>query len=313
MKTVTILGAAGRFGEACAQAFVADGWHVRGIARGAKLQTLANGVEPVECDALDLPSLIKACEGSDVIVHGLNPPAYDQWEKLVLPFGRNVLAAARATGARVMMPGNVYNFGKTIGMDVDEDTPFAPDTPKALLRIELEAMFADAHDVRTTIIRGGDFLGGARDGSWLDLMILKDLKKGKFTWPGDYDVPHCFAYLPDFADAFVKVANQQNELSRYEVFHFEGFTMNGHEMKQVVEAALGRSLKQDHMPWWLLRMIGIFNPVLKAVVEMSYLWFQPHSLDGTKLEALIDVRTTPPVDALCAAIADLKLDTKNPG
>ena len=36
MKTVVVLGAAGRVGDAAARAFVAAGWRVKGVARNAK-------------------------------------------------------------------------------------------------------------------------------------------------------------------------------------------------------------------------------------------------------------------------------------
>ncbi|MEM8541145.1 MAG: NmrA family NAD(P)-binding protein [Pseudomonadota bacterium] len=311
MNTITILGAAGRIGEACAQAFLAAGWRVRGVARGTKLATLVQGVEPVEANAMDRKSLIEACRGSDIILHALNP-AYDQWEATVMPFAHNVLAAAKETGATVMIPGNVYNYGTTIGMDMCEDRPFAADTSKGKIRVEVEQLFADAADggVRTIVLRGGDFFGGKRLETWLDLMILKDLKKGKFVWPGPYDLSHAFAYLPDFAETFVRVANKRQALPAFSALNFEGHTLTGNQMKRAVEEITGKSLKSGNVPWFLIRLVGLFNPVLKAVVEMSYLWRVPHSMDGRKLAALVDVPKTPIAEALRQTIADQKLGQK---
>lgn len=308
MNTITILGAAGRMGEACAEAFIAAGWHVRGVARGAKLATLAQGVEPVEADAMDQQSLIEACRGADVILHALNP-AYDNWAATVMPFARNVLAAAKETGATVMIPGNVYNYGTTIGMDMNEDQPFQADTPKGKIRVEVEQLFADAANdgVRTIVLRGGDFFGGKRLETWLDLMILKDMKKEKFVWPGPYDLPHAFAYLPDFAETFVRVANNRPALPAFSALNFEGHTLTGNQMKQAAEDVTGKTMKSAGVPWVLLRLVGLFDPVLRAVVEMSYLWRVPHSLDGNKLAALVDVPHTQISDALRQTIVDQNL------
>lgn len=308
MNTITILGAAGRMGEACAEVFIKAGWHVKGVARGAKLATLLPGVEPVEADAMDQASLIEACRGSDVILHSLNP-SYDKWEATVMPFARNVLAAAKESGATVMIPGNVYNYGTSIGTDMREDQPFAADTPKGRIRVEVEKLFADAANdgVRSIVLRGGDFFGGKRLETWLDLMILKDLKKGKFVWPGPNDLPHAFAYLPDFAEAFVRVAEKREAILAHAALNFEGHTLTGHQMQQAVEEITGKSLKVGKVPWFLLRLIGVFNPVLKAVVEMSYLWRVPHSLDGHKLSKLIEVPSTPINEALRQTIIDQKL------
>ena len=62
MKTVVVLGAAGRVGDAAARAFVAAGWRVNGVARNARTSELAPGVEAVRADAFDRASLIAACE-----------------------------------------------------------------------------------------------------------------------------------------------------------------------------------------------------------------------------------------------------------
>ena len=114
MKTVVILGAGGRVGNEIAKAFVAAGWRVKGVARGAKAQSLAAGVEPVAADASDGDALVAVCKGADIIVHALNP-LYTEWEEKVMPLAENVLQAARSTGATIMLPGNVYNFGLEIG------------------------------------------------------------------------------------------------------------------------------------------------------------------------------------------------------
>lgn len=312
MQTVAILGAAGRNGDAVARAFLKAGWHVKGIARGAKVSTLAPGVEPLTADAFDRGALIKACGAADIIVHTLNP-AYDDWTNTVMPLAENVLAAAEAAGATVMIPGNVYNHGKTIRPDTKETDPANGDTEKARLRIAMEGLFEQAareKGVRTIVIRAGDFFGGTRPESWLDLMILKDLKKDKFTWPGpSWKTVHAFSYLPDLGEAFVRVAEKSAETAPFEVLNFRGYAVTGEEMLAAAERVAGRPLKRAGVPWTLLRLMGLFNGVLREVVKMSYLWRVPHSLDNAKLEALIGPEPHRPLEtALAESIADLKLD-----
>ncbi|MFZ2099221.1 MAG: NAD-dependent epimerase/dehydratase family protein [Oricola sp.] len=311
MQTIAILGAAGRNGDAVARAFLKAGWRVKGIARGAKVSTLAPGVEPVTADAYDRDALIAACAGADVILHTLNP-LYDNWTDTVMPLAQNVLAAAEATGATVMIPGNVYNYGYSIGVDTKETVPVHGDTEKARLRIAMEALFERAareKGVRTIIVRAGDFFGGKRPESWLDLMILKDLKKDRFVWPGPWQTVHAFAYLPDFAETFVRVAEKRAGLEPYSTLHFRGYAVTGEEMFEAAEKASGRRLKKGGAPWLLLRAVGLFNPIMREIAKMSYLWRVPHSLANGKLEALIGPEPHRPLDvALAEAIADLKLD-----
>jgi nucleoside-diphosphate-sugar epimerase len=311
METAIILGAAGRIGDATARAFLERGWQVRGLARNAKAATLAPGVEPVNADAFDREALVRACAGAAVIVNALNPQ-YTEWNEKVLPMARNVAAAAHAAGATHMLPGNVYNFGHAVGIGMREDAPRVPSTEKARIRIAMEDLFAGlaARDgVRTVVLRAGDFYGGPRPESWLDLIILSKLKKDVFTWPGPLDLPHAFAYLPDLARSFVALAERRDELPVFDSFHFAGHTLTGAGMKAAAEQAVGRPLGLRGVPWPLLRLAGLVSPILREVAIMSYLWRTPHSLDGTKLQRFLgEVPSTDPVTAIRQAVADLGLD-----
>lgn len=310
METVVILGAAGRIGDAAARQFIANGWRVRGVARNARADELAPGVEPVRADAFDRASLVEACKGADVVLNCLNPQ-YTEWREKVLPMAQNVAAAVEAAGATHMLPGNVYNFGYRIGLDTGEDAPQIGSTEKAGIRIRMEELFRDLAEkrgIRTVVLRAGDFYGGPKTGTWMDLIIVAKLKKGIFTWPGPMDLPHAFAYLPDLGAAFAALAERRSDLGRFERFHFAGHTLTGEEMKAVVEEAAGRRLKRAGVPWALLRAAGLVNPMLREVAIMSYLWRTPHSLDGSKLAAFLGaVPSTAPVEAVRATIAALGL------
>lgn len=309
MKTIAILGAAGRVGEAAAKAFLDAGWTVRGFARGAKLGTLLPGVEPVQADAYDRDALVVACAGADIILHALNP-RYDEWNTTVLPLARNVLEAAKANGATVLIPGNVYNYGDALGVGMTETTPFRPREDKGRLRVQLEDLFREAADdgVRTIVLRGGDYFGGARLETWFDLMVLKDLRKNRFTWPGPRDAVHAFAYLPDFAATMVPLAEKRDALPSFATLNFAGHGVTGNEVLAATQKATGHTLKAVSVPWTLLSLLGLFNRVLKEVVKMRYLWDVPHSMDDSRLQALIgDLPHTPLEEALRQTIIDQKL------
>jgi nucleoside-diphosphate-sugar epimerase len=309
MKTVLVLGAAGRVGEAAANTFVARGWRVRGGVRRSRLGDLGDGIEPVAIDAFDRQSLFEAAHGADVIVNALNP-LYTEWQEKVLPMARNVIEAAHRSGALHMLPGNVYNFGHGVGLNMREDLLQTPSTPKAAIRIEMEQLFrerAETDGVRTVVIRAGDFYGGQRPGTWLHEIVLKWLESGTFVWPGPLDTPHSFAYLPDLGRAFAEVADAGDRLAPFEVLHFEGHTLTGEELKRHVEKAVGRQLKLRAVPWTLLRLAGLVSPMMREVAAMSYLWQMPHSLDGSRLRSLLGgFDETPPAEAVAEAVADLR-------
>ena len=139
-----------------------------------------------------------------------------------------------------------------------------------------------------------------------DIAALAKTGKGAFTWPGPMDVPHAFAYLPDLGRVFAEVAEHRGELGRFETLHFEGHTLTGEATKAMTEKLLGRPLKRAGVPWTLLRAAGLFIPMMRELAIMSYLWRTPHSLDGSKLKALLpDFRRTEPEAALAEVIAAL--------
>lgn len=152
---------------------------------------------------------------------------------------------------------------------------------------------------RSTVIRAGDFFGGGT-GNWFDLAIAKDISKGSIVWPGRrVDVPHAWAYLPDLAKVFVAVAavpERRESASRapFERLHFAGHTATGAELLEALEAAgsavcrpAPASWRRGGLPWGLMRLGSLCDPMLRELLEMRYLWDTPHALDGAPLRSLL--------------------------
>jgi nucleoside-diphosphate-sugar epimerase len=196
-----------------------------------------------------------------------------------------------------------------------EQTPEHPTNRKGEIRFEMEAAIR-AGAPRSIIVRAGDFFGGPGTGSWFDLAVVKDLGRGKITYPGPLDVLHAWAYLPDLARTFVLLAQARGELSAHQSFHFPGYAVRGEELVAAITRAAhrrgvlaeGRVAAVKGMPWTLVRIAGVFNPMLRELARMSYLWRQPHRLVGTKLESVIrKIPMTPLDNALEDALAQLPI------
>jgi nucleoside-diphosphate-sugar epimerase len=172
-----------------------------------------------------------------------------------------------------------------------------------------------ASGVRCIVIRAGDFFGSGK-GTWFDTTMVKNIRKGVFTYPGTPDVSRAWAYLPDLARTFVAVAQRRDTLLPYEVFHFAGHRITGQRWLDVLtQAARARGwvkpdshLKMDNLPWAVIRMGALFVPTWAALLEMRYLWEMPHALGNEKLTALIGSEPhTPLLLAVEAALVDLGL------
>jgi nucleoside-diphosphate-sugar epimerase len=150
----------------------------------------------------------------------LNPP-YTQWSRLALPLAYSAITAAETAGATLLFPGNLYNYGKGLPPIIDEATPMRPSSRKGQLRIVIEDRMAEAAErgMRTIILRAGDFFGSGH-GSWLDLVIAKEIGRGRLTYPGPIDLVHEWAYLPDLVAAMVRLAEVRDRLGTFESFGF---------------------------------------------------------------------------------------------
>ncbi len=311
-NTVLVLGANGRLGQAAVQAFAAAGWHVLAQARRAP-NTLPPGAIHLSTALEDVHTLTRQAAQASVVLYAVNPP-YTQWQTHALPLLRLGMDVAQKLGALFMLPGNVYNFGAGMPVLLDEQTPQQPGTRKGRIRVamEEEMRWRAAQGMRSVVIRAGDFFGGG-SGSWLDLVIVKSIVKGRLTYPGPVDVPHAWAYLPDLARVFVAVAERSDNSAAAlcEPLHFPGHLLTGGQLLAAIErAATGLGLtgatpfKHGGLPWPLLRVGGLVWPQWRELAEMAYLWQVPHALDGTALTKRIGpVHNTPLDVALRAALA----------
>ena len=321
-RQVLVLGANGRLGRAVATAFADAGWQVVAQARRPGIDHCNSRIRFIAVDVHDVAAMVQAAEGSNVVVHAINP-LYSQWESMVLPLATAAMDIAQGLKATLMFPGNVYNFGSKMPRVLNETSQQIPSTRKGAIRREAElAMLARASQgLRSIVIRAGDFFGGPASGNWLDQAIVKKLDKGVVTYPGPLDLPHAWAYLPDLAQTFLRVAAVREQFAPFETLHFPGHTLRGEELvaaigRVVAEANNGllrKPLKVSRLPWGIVRLVGIFVPQWRDLARMRYLWLDAHQLSGNKLRAAIgEIPHTPLDEALRTSLANIKPRERRP-
>lgn len=262
MSVVLIAGASGLFGSHASAAFAAAGWQVRHYQRCTDM----------------------AAEGADVIVNAMNPPNYHNWAQVIPQITAQVIDAARKTGATILVPGNVYNFGTAAG-PWGPDMPQNPQTRKGKIRVQMEADYR-ASNLPVIILRGGDYLDadGRAQGMKHNLAALA---KGKITPFGAPDVPRAYAYLPDMARAAVMLAERRAELPRFADIPFAGVTFSMDEMRRAFEQMSGRKIGMGKFPWAVMRLSAPFWEMARELLEMRYLHDLPHRLDPAPLARIL--------------------------
>lgn len=264
MSVVLIAGASGLFGSHASAAFSDAGWEVRHYRRGT--------------------DMAQAALGADVIVNALNPPNYHNWARLIPQITAQVLDAAQKSGATILVPGNVYNFGTAPG-PWGPNTPQNPQTRKGKVRVQMEAAYR-ASGLPVIILRGGDYLDakGLAQGMKHSLAALS---KGKITGFGAPDVPRAYAYLPDMARAAVLLAEMRAELPRFADIPFAGVTFSIADMRRAFEQISGRGLRLGKFPWAMLQLAAPFWEMARELLEMRYLYNLPHSLDPAPMARVL--------------------------
>lgn len=295
-KIALVIGATGGFGSAVSAALLAHGWQVRALHRDPAAASRRcpelRDIVWIEGDAMNKQAVTRAAAGATLVVHGANPPGYRNWRSLAIPMLANSIAAAEAARARLVFPGNVYNFGPGALSPISEDAPQNPRTRKGAIRVEMERMLADAaaRGARVLVLRAGDYFGANAPGSWFQNALVKPGKRVQsVTYPGRHDAGHAWAYLPDLAETIARLAAREAELDRVEVFHFGGhYLERGIEIAEAIRRAAGTpDAPFKPLPWWLIQLAAPLVTTFREMIEMRYLWQIPLRLDNTKLVSFL--------------------------
>jgi len=268
-KTVLILGASGNIGRHASIAFNRAGWTVRAYDRSQN-------------------NMLEAARGANVIVNGLNPPGYKNWASVIPDITRQVIAAAKASNACVIIPGNIYNFANIDGT-FDENTPHEAQTRKGRIRIAMEQSYAAAaaDGVQSIVLRAGSFIDPDGDNDVMGQIHMREIKSRKLTHMGSADPRHAYCYLPDWARAAVALAETRERLNRFEDIPFPGHNFTITELKTCLEEATAQTFRVNRFPWTLMRLLSPVWGLACEMLEMHDLWQTSHTLSAEKFSSLL--------------------------
>jgi nucleoside-diphosphate-sugar epimerase len=221
-----------------------------------------------------------------------------------------VIAAAKASGATVILPGNVYNFGTAPG-PWSEQTPQRPNSKKGRIRVEMEQAYATS-GVQTVVLRAGDFIAPGHD-DVTSLVLMRSIAKGRVTSPGDPEAKHAFCYVPDWARAAVALMEMRQSLARFEDVPFPGHSLSVSTLMQGLESVSGQKLRLTGFPWWLISLASPVWEMARELREMRYLWSLPHELSGARFTQLLpQFKATPLPEVLSASLPETMRKAEGP-
>lgn len=289
---VGLFGAAGSAGQSIAAALGAAGRDYRVVGRSREALQRAFGHDPhaeiVTWNPDDPESIRAAATGLQTVIYLVGVP-YDQFAQHP-PLMEKTLAGVTAAGVeRVILIGTVYPYGRARGNPIREDHPREPHTFKGRMRLEQEKLVLAAHrqhGLETLVLRLPDFYGPGVERSLLQGVFVGAATGRRAQLLGPIDLPHEFIYLPDVGPVVERLTRTPEAYGRW--WHLAGAgTITQREVAREAYALAGREPKLMVAGKGMLRVLGLFNPLMRELVEMNYLMTEPVVLDDSALATLI--------------------------
>ncbi|MDJ0350817.1 NAD-dependent epimerase/dehydratase family protein [Cryobacterium sp. PH29-G1] len=297
MKTHLVVGA-GHIGRPLAERLAERGDSVTIATRSG---SSAVGTTARILDARDPAAFTQAAVNASTIFLCTNPP-YTDWAAQWPPIFAAAIAAAMATGARIVAMGNLYPYGAPTGAMTEQSPETTIETKGLIRRAGWAALRAahDAGDIRAVEVRASDYFGpGATGTAHLGESFFTAVLRSKTAHVvGKPQVEHSWSYLPDIVATLIAAADFTGDWGR--IWHVPSGTFSRSDIVAQLNAHYGTRGKVSGYPQWLLRSLGLANPMMHEVWASSYQFVLPFIIDSTETERALGITATPWNDALFA-------------
>ena len=299
-----VLGASGGTGRALVDELVRQGRRVRAVSRGPAAG-LPVGVEHVQADLYEPADASRAIAGASVVYHAAQP-AYAKWVGNFERLNASVADAAAAAGARLVFCDNLYMYGPG-SSPMTEATPQRATDRKGAQRIRLAADLLARHErgeLEVVIGRSSDYFGPHGENTGPGERVFGAAIEGKAAGAlGRTDVPHSLSYLPDLARAMVILGDRDEAAGR--AWHLPVTDpMTVREFLDHVYAVAGKPVKIQLAGPAMVKVLGVFIPMMREVGVVLYQWNEPWISDWSAFEAAFGPFERTPLDEAIATTLD---------
>lgn len=300
----TILGANGAIARELSKALNGQTADIRQVSRHPLAVNRTD--QTFAADLLDAKATADAVAGSDVayLVAGLKYDAavwQAQWPQVM----RNVIDACKRHNSRLVFFDNVYAYGKVDGV-MTEETPFNPSSKKGEVRAKIATMLLDEMqkgNIQAMIVRSADFYGPNAVMSLTHATVFERLRAGKTPqWVGSADKVHTFTYTPDAGNALALLGRSDDAYGQTWHLPTSKEPLTGREFVRLACELAGKPDKIQVAPRWMLKLMGIFMPILRENDEMMYQFENDYRFDSGKIEKAYGLSATPYREGIAASL-----------
>lgn len=290
-----IVVGAGPVGRHVAQLLAARGSDVTVVTRSGT-STGLEGVHHEAADASNPDRLSTIAEGASVLYNCANPGDYTTWPTVWPPLAASFLTAAERSGAVLAITGNLYPYGPVDG-PMTETTPDAATDTKGMLRATMWSEAKALHDVgriRTTEVRGSDYVGPGVGGNGHLSRQVPTILKGKRAWViGSADQPHSFTDVIDMARMLIAAAEDESALGHIWHAPTNPPRTQREAITDVLDAIDRPHVPVTGVPAGVFKAMGLVSPLMRELSALSYQWTGPYVLDDSASRARFGLEPTP--------------------
>jgi len=219
----------------------------------------------------------------------------------------SLLAAARTSGARLVVLDNLYMLGSPGGRRLNEDSLIAPRSRKGAIRARVDAQMMGAHrqgDVRVVVGRASDFYGPGGTATYFgDVFWPQVLKSGVAPVFMNVDSPHTYHFTLDVAAGLAALGTASDDVTgRWWMLP----AAPAESSRAVIERfgrLLGRPLRVRRTPRLALSLLAPFVPIVREIAEMGYQWEEPFVDDDRRFCERFHPRVTSLDEGVAATVA----------
>lgn len=304
----TILGSGGIIGIELAKELTKYTKSIRLVSRNP--QKINPEDELFTADLTKVEEVLKATEGSEIVylTVGLKY-SIKVWQNTWPVIVKNVIDACVRHKSKLVFFDNIYMYDKDYLNPMNEETPVNPPSKKGKVRAKIAQMVLNAgkeQGLQVLIARAADFYGpGIKGNSVLTEIVFNNLKIGKkANWLGSIKYKHSFTYTPDAGKAVAMLGNTQDTYGQ--VWHLpttsDPFT--GKEWIESIAKELGVKPKYQVASKFMVKLLGLFVPIMGELVEMIYQYDRDYVFDSTKFETKFNFKPTPYLEGIKTIIKE---------
>lgn len=297
-KMQTILGAGGAIGVELAKELPKYTDIIRLVSR--KPEKVNPTDQAYKADLLIPEDVMMAVTGSEVVylVAGLEYNIH-VWRKQWPAIMRNVIEACKVHRAKLVFFDNIYLYDAGELNLMTEEISINPPSEKGKVRALIVEMIMDAVDdgeIEALIARAADFYGPAmtKQTSFLVEGVFKPLRDDKkANWLANDTCKHSFTYTPDAAKATALLGNTPDAYGQTWHLPTASDPYTGKQWVEQIAKELGVKPRHRVASKFIIRIMGLFMPVMKESVEMLYQYDRDYVFNSDKFEKRFNIKPTP--------------------